>query len=290
MNPTSGQWRDLVFGAGTDFRVRTVEGWEDLPPSRYEKKSRTQGHGAHPSKVWGDERIVTVEGWCWSSAERDAQLAAFQRRMTFDGGEEPLAITVAGRTLTAWAQLITARPMLIRGEWGLGRFGWLVQWRCPDPRRYGAIHTLSTGLPTSGGGLVLPMFSGAPGVGLDFGALGNTGQIVLPNAGTAEASILFKVRGELPQGYEISATGQRLTYPVAVPPGQVVELNTADGSVLVEGTASRRGNLTVADWMQVPPADATDGTAGTLTVQLTSLGGAYDAAAQLEALVVDTYW
>lgn len=286
MNPTSGVWRDLAFGAGTDYRIRTLEGWEELPPSRYDKKPRTQGHGAHPSKVWGDERIVTVEGWCWSAAERDAQLLAFQRRMTFDGGEELLTVTVAGRTLTAWAQLITARPMLLRGDWGLGRFGWLVQWRCPDPRRYGAPLTLSTGLPTSGGGLVFPLF--ATGF-LEFGALGNTGQIVLSNAGTAPASILFQVTGGLPQGYEISAAGQRLTYPVEVPAGQVIDLNTADGSVLVEGTASRRGSLTVADWMQVPAA-APDGTPGSLTAQFTSLGGAYDPAARLDATVVDTYW
>lgn len=289
MNPTSGLWRDLAFGAGSDYRIRSVEGWEELPPSRYDKKPRTQGHGAHPSKVWSDERIVTVEGWCWTETERDAQLLAFQRRMTFDGGEEPLELTVAGRTLTAAAQLITARPMLVRGEWGLGRFGWLLQWRCTDPRRYGAARTLTTGLPTSGGGLVLPMFSGAPGVGLDFGPLGNPGQITVANAGTAPAALLLQIRGALPAGFEVSAAGDALTYPVEVPSGQVIVVNTADGTVLVEGTASRRGNLTRADWMQVPPADP-DGTPGALTLQFTSLGGAYDAAARLEATVVDTYW
>lgn len=286
MNPTSGQWRDLTFGAGTTFRVRTLEGWEELPPSRYDKKPRTHSHGAHPTKVWSDERLVTVEGWCWTAAERDRQLTEFQRRMTFHDGEEPLTLTVAGRTLTAWAQLITARPMLIRGEWGLGRFGWLAQWRCPDPRRYGATNTISTGLPTPGGGLEFPLFEDGF---LDFGELGDTGQIVLSNPGTAAASILFAVTGGLPEGYEVSASGQRLTYPVEVPPRQVINLDTADGSVLVEGTASRRGNLTRAEWMHVPAA-AVDGTPGTLTVQFTSLGGVYDPVAQLAATVVETYW
>lgn len=286
---TSGLWRDLAFGAGTGYRIRSVEGWEELPPSRYDNKPRTQGHGAHPSKVWGGERIVTVEGWCWTAADRDAQLQAWQRRMTFDGGEEVLTLTVAGRTLTAWAQLLTARPMLVRGEWGVGRFGWLLQWRCPDPRRYGPSRTVGTGLPTSGGGLVLPMFSGTPGVGLDFGTLGSPGQVTVSNAGTAPASLLLAVRGALPSGYEISAAGQALTYPVQVPSGQVIALDTGAGTVLVEGTASRRGNLTRADWIQVPPADP-NGTPTQLTLQFTSLGGAYDAAARLEATVTDTYW
>jgi hypothetical protein len=289
MNPTSGQWRDLAFGAGTGYRIRTVDGWDELPPSRYEKKLRSQGHGAHPSKVWSDERVVSVEGWCWTAAERDAQLLAFQRRMTFDGGEEPLQLTVAGRTLTAYAQLLLARPMVIRGEWGLGRFGWLVQWRCTDPRRYGNTRTVSTGLPTSGGGLVFPLFSGAPGVGLDFGALGGTGQVTVSNYGTAPASLLLGVRGGLDLGFEVSAAEQALTYPVQVPSGQVIALDTAAGTVLVEGTASRRGNLTRADWIQVPPADP-DGNPSQLTLQFTSLGGVYDPAALLEATVVDTYW
>lgn len=283
---TSGLWRDLPFGAGTDYRMLVLEGWEELPPSRYEKKPRTQGHGSHPSRVWADERTVTVEGWCWTAAERDAQLLAWQRRMTFGGAEEPLTLTVAGRTLTVLAQLTTARPMLVRGEWGVGRFGWLVQWRCPDPRRYGTTRTASTGLPTSGGGLAFPLF--ATGF-LDFGILGDTGQVTVYHYGTADAPLLLAVRGELPEGFEISAAGLALTYPVQVPSGQVIAIDTGDGTVLVEGTASRRGNLTRADFFTLPPA-APDGSPSTLTLQFTSLGGTYDPAAQLELTVADTYW
>lgn len=287
MNATSIVWRGLTLGAGSVFRIRTLEGWEELPPSRYDKRVRARAHGAHPSSVYADERLVVVEGYCWSSTDRDALLKQLQRFTAFgsDIAAEPLAITAAGRTLTAGAQLLQARPMLLRGEWGIGRFGWLLQWRCPDPLRYDAAQTLSTGLPVASGGLAYPL-----AYPLDYGTPGATGQITLSNGGTADAPIAMQITGSLPQGFEVSAAGQRLTYPVVVPSGQTIGINTDDGTVLIEGTASRRGNLTNAAWMRVPRADPVTGQAGILTLQFTSLGGVFDAAARLAATVKPAFW
>jgi hypothetical protein len=53
--------------------------------------------------------------------------------------------------------------------------------------------------------------------------------------------------------------------------------------VLAEGSADRRGELTVADWLLVPAGTA-------LTCQFTSLGGAYDPYARLTGVVRPTYW
>jgi hypothetical protein len=277
LSKTSITWRDLTVGAGTPYRMLTLEGWEELPGARYEQQPRTNAHGAHPSPVYSDERIVNATGWCWTSDQRDQLLADFRARFTFEDDTEPLTITAAGKTLTAGGQVIAAQPSLLRGQWGVGRFGWLLKWRCPDPLRYGAPVTVSTGLPSAGGGLAYPL-----AYPLDYGATGATGRLTLANSGTAPAPIVFAVTGSLDQGFEISAAGQRLTYPVPVPAGQVIELDTAAGTVLVEGTASRRGNLSNADWMTVPKG-------GELTVQFTSLG-AFDPAALLAATVSGTNW
>lgn len=297
MNPTTAAWGGLTLGAGSRYRILTVEGWEELPPSRYDKQGRASAHGSHPSRRLSDERIVTVTGYCWSATERDQLLAAMQSELTYDdggddGGTRPLAVTLAGRTLTAQAQLIAARQMVLRGEWGIGRFGWLTQWRCPNPLRYGASVTQSTPLPAPGGGLLYPLYSTSGK--LDYGAAGTTGRIALTNSGTADAAVLFTVRGALPEGYELSGSGQRIRSPKPVPAGQVIEIDTAAGTVLVEGTASRRGDLTIADWMLVPRAtrnlDTGVVTPGSLEVQFTSLGGVRDPSALLTATVVETYW
>lgn len=279
MNPTSVAWRGLTIGAGSVYRIRALDGWEELPAHRYEKNPRTRAHGTHASDVWADERIITLEGWCWTAAERDQAVADLQDTMTFGGGEEPLTVTAAGRTLTAQAQLLAARQQLLRGEWGVGRFGWLAQWRCPDPLRYGAAVTAPTGLPSPGGGLLYNLYK--PGK-LDYGTPGGSGRLTLSNAGNAPAPIVFDVLGPLPAGFEISAAGQRLVYPTAVPAGQTITIDTAGGTVLAEGTADRRAELTVADWIQVPPRSD-------LTVQFTSLGG-YEPAASLTASWSETRW
>ena len=280
LSTTTALWRDLTIGYGTAYRMLTLEGWEELPPARYEKNVRTNAHGAHPSPVYSDERIVGIEGWCWGSDDRDQLLADFRARMTYEDDTEPLAVTVAGKTLTAGAQLILAQPTIVRGQWGVGRFGWLLKWRCPDPLRYGDPVTVSTGLPSAGGGLAYPL-----AYPLAYGTTGAPGRVTLVNPGSADAPILLDVTGPLDAGFEVSAieTGQRLTYPVPVPAGQVIELDTAAGTVLVEGTASRRGNLSNADWMLVPKG-------GTLTLQFTSLGGASSDAAELAATVAEANW
>jgi hypothetical protein len=91
------------------------------------------------------------------------------------------------------------------------------------------------------------------------------------------------VTGPLPSGFELSAYGRRLLYPVAVPAGQTVTIDTAAGTVVVEGTANRRAELVVADWLTVPAGS-------TSTVQFTSLGGAYDPAAIVTATYASAWW
>lgn len=283
MGPTSLLWSGLTMATGREatYRILTLEGWEELPSARYDKTPRTSAHGAHPSKVWSDERIVTVTGFCWTATDRDALLAQMQTALVFgDDDQQPLTITAAGRTLTSRAQLLAARQALLRGEWGVGRFGWLAQWRCPDPLRYGPPQTASTPLPDVGGGLTYPLYQSGY---LDYGQPGDTGRITLVNSGSAPAPILFAARGGHDIGFEISAAGQRLTYAAPVPAGQVLELDTAAGTVLVEGTASRRSNLSAYDWMTIPAK-------GSLTVQYTSLGGARDPGAELTATWSEAHW
>jgi hypothetical protein len=280
MGPTSVTWQGLTLATGkaAPYKILSLEGWEERPAARFDKVNRTNGHGSHPSAIWSDERTVTVEGFCFDPEQRDAMLAGIQDVAAFDDGCDPITVTAAGRTLTANAQLVDARPVLERGKWGIGWFGWLLQWRCPDPLRYGPTQSASTGLPTASGGLTYPLT-----YPLSYGTVGATGQITMTNPGTADAPVRFTVTGTLAAGFEISAGTRRITYPDPVPAGQTIVIDTGAGSVLVEGTTSRRGRLTSADWLQVSRK-------GTLTVQFTSLSGLYTADASLTAAWAETRW
>jgi hypothetical protein len=270
-------WRGLVLGGDTDIDVHKITGWDDLDDPRSYDQPRARGHGDHPGDLYGQARIVTVTGEIASRTSRDALAADILAASPLSSTVEDLMITTFGRTLAAGARLIR-RHLPVEEDYASGKVPFALAWRCPDPLRYGQLRTAPTGLPTAGGGLSYPI-----GDLYDYGPLGATGQITLPNEGTAPAPIVFEVTGSLPEGFEISAAGGRLRYPAAVPAGQVIVFDTADGTVLVEGTADRRGELTAADWLQIPPGTA-------LTVQFTSLGGAYDPNARLVAAAAPAYW
>jgi hypothetical protein len=282
---TSVIWGDLTVGAdpASGQTITSIEGWENLPGSRYDNIQRARAHGSHPSPVWSDQRLVTVTGTSYSQDQRDALLLELQASMVY-GDEadvgEPLTITLAGRTLTATGQLLRCDPTVAAGSWNYGLIGWVAQWRCPDPLRYGPEKTATTGLPTSGGGLVYPLT-----YPLAYGAASNPGQITLANAGTAAAPIVFDVTGPLPSGFEISAAG------AAGSPTRSASPRGRHHRGHRRRHRPRRGH-------RRPPRRAhqrrlaahpqgRDG--GSVTVQFTSLGG-YDPAATLAAAWKDTYW
>jgi Phage tail protein len=267
-------WRGLTLGGDSPYVVQSVSGWDDLPEVRSLSAARARGHGEHVGDQFGGARIVTVEGKVAGGA-RDELVRALQDAAPVSSDLEPLTVNMFGRHLTAGARVVR-RALTVGLTYGVGETPFALQWRCPDPLRYGPARTASTGLPTSGTGLAYPLT-----YPLDYGTLGNPGQITLANEGTADAPVVFDVTGPL-GGFEISAGGRRITYPTAVPAGQTVTVDTGAGTVVVEGTSSRRAHLTAADWLHVPAGTA-------LTVQFTSLGGT-DPAATLTARWSAAYW
>lgn len=259
---TTVTWRGLTMigSFGSRHLIKSLDGWDELPPDRFDGDARPQGHGRFDAPVWADARTVTVAGSCWSLTERDALLAELNGAMTWPSGRgttEPLVITHAGLTLTAFARLRRFRPE-IGPEWGAGRFTWVAQWVCPDPLRYGAVVApAAVGFPAPGGGLRTPLFTnGATGVGrLDFGLPGTTGRVTVANPGTADASPQFTAAGPVAsEGFDIVCveTGERLTFATAVQAGSTLVLDSGTGAVLLNGGADQSGYLTSAQWPTVP--------------------------------------
>lgn len=270
-------WSGLTLGGDTEYEVTEIEGWEDLSDISDRSEQRTRGHGDHAGDLFARSRIVTVTGKIVNTTSRDALVRALRSATPVSSVVADLTVDLFGEALTAGARILR-RSVKVAPLYVVGEVPFALQWKCPDPLRYGLAQSATTGLPTSGGGLAYPLT-----YPLDYGATGDPGQVVLSNPGTANAPIVFKVTGSLPSGFEISAAGQRLRYPVDVPAGQTVTIDTGAGTVVVEGTADRRANLAYADWLQVPAGSS-------LTVQFTSLGGVFDAAATLTATMRPAYW
>lgn len=270
-------WGGLTLGGDGPYVVQGVTGWDELPELASLDTPRTRGHGDHIGAQYARARIVTVEGKVADLERRDTLVRALQRATSVSSDVQDLTVSMFGEQLTAGARI--ARRSVTSGlNYGVGEVPFALQWRCPDPLRYGPPVTVSTGLPTAGGGLTYPL-----AYPFDYGAAGNPGQLVLTNEGTADAPIVFDVTGWLPLGFELSSSVGRLTYPQAVPEGQTVTIDTATGSVVVEGTADRRSVLTNADWLQVPAG-------GSLTVQFTSLWAGDQPSAHAAATYREAHW
>jgi hypothetical protein len=281
MADTEITWRGLTLGGDSPYIVQSISGWDDLPDTNDLSQPRTRGDGDHVGDLFSQARIVTVNGKIADLADRDQLAQALKRVTTVRSDLYDLTIETLGQALTSQARVLR-RALPVGEGYALGEVPFSLQFRCPDPLRYGPEQTTSTGLPAAGGGLAWPLFAG--GV-LDWGAAGTPGQVTLTNDGTDDVGFTFDVVAGttygLQQGWEVSAAGQRITYPTAVPAGQTITVDTAAGTVFAEGTADRRGELTNADWLLIPAADPDTGLPGQLTLQFTSLGGTYDPGSRL---------
>jgi hypothetical protein len=254
-------WKGITLGGQGSYIVTDLTGWDELPGLNDLSTPRVRGHGDHLGDQFSQARTVTITGTIVDDpANRDTLALALVAASTVTSSLDTLAITTFDRQLFASARV--TRSMVQAGPtYGVGAVPFALQWKCPDPLRYGpAQASVSTGLPTTGDGLVYPLV-----YPLAYGAAGTPGQVTLTNTGTAPAPFVANVTGSLPNGFELSSAGQRIRYETTVPSGETLTIDTGEGTVVAQGTADRRGNLTVSDWIQVPPLS-------TITVQFSSLG------------------
>lgn len=157
------QWRDATLGGpslgSTSYFLRELVGWEEMPSYKTDTVAVSGGHGTYVAPLQFEDRIVTASGWCVSRAARNALMQGLQASLT-PGLDttvvESLTVNHAGRQLSADARVVrfTLEPEV---GWALGRFGWVAQWLCSDPLRYGPWLSGTAVLPQPGAGLALPL-------------------------------------------------------------------------------------------------------------------------------------
>jgi hypothetical protein len=181
MTDTLVTWNGFTIGGGGDFHVEEITGWDDLPDFTSYDTPRSRGHGDHAGSQFIRARIVTVSGSIANRAARDALAQALISASPVEtDAVDDLTIETFGQSLTAGARLIR-RSLPVGENYAAGAVPFALQWKCPDPLRYGPVQAAaSTGLPTSGGGVVYPLV-----YPLTYGAAGTPGQLTLTNDGTA---------------------------------------------------------------------------------------------------------
>ncbi|MET9372973.1 phage tail protein [Streptomyces sp. NPDC003035] len=234
------QWAGLLIGPGTPFAVDRsgLAGWEDLPEYDSSDAERPTSHGAWPGARYAKPRkvggtIVLIPEY---GAAAEAVRALRQALALLDE-ERWLTVRLHGEMLTVRARIAQRVIPADQGFATQGSSKMSVQWLASDPRRYAVgEQTVSTLAPQPEPGLNWPLTWP-----LDWGQATSTGDVVAENTGSAATHPVITFRGpcSMPTVTE-RVSKRRLRYAIDLATGDELVIDTANGTVTLNGTASRR--------------------------------------------------
>lgn len=191
---TSFTYRGIHIDQSGPFYLQGIEGWASTEGSADDVA--LSGHGSLLTPVRVSARTVTVSGVCVSESLRDSLFWALRRAAGAGFNENtvtsPLVGEHAGFDLTADAQLVRWQATVAQSRWNRGVFGFDLEFKCPDPKLYGAHVSVSSFLTSPVTGLALPT-----SLPTAFPAKPVGGQFTTDNTGTALAPAVFTLQGQI---------------------------------------------------------------------------------------------
>lgn len=232
---------DIQLGFGTRWVIDDpgIVGWEESTPVDKTSEARADSYGDRDTPLRARGRTVQVAGFVTTGTDRDNLVAAFRRALTLpqnprEKGE--LTITTAGRRLMAYGQ-VTGRKILMGSHWGLGRFGWAVQFQCDDYVRYGDELTATAPLTAPAGSGITPPFT--PALVLPF--IAKSGSVTVVNSGERLTPLVATLKG--PQSGNVgivnTTTGKTLRYALSLSSADTLVIDTRKGWAMLNNDSSR---------------------------------------------------
>ncbi|WP_062641343.1 phage distal tail protein [Streptomyces maremycinicus] len=237
------QWAGLLMGPGTSYEIDRggLSGWEDLPEYDSSDADHPTAHGAWPGARYAKPR--RVGGTVWTVPAQDDTASSLtatrvlRQALLLGDAERWLAVRLHGETLAVRArvsQRVLAADRTYTTQ-GVSRAS--VQWYATDPRRYSVTEqTAVTGAPQPESGLTWPLTWP-----LYWGQAASTGDVNADNGGSAPTHPVITFTGPCTKPTVTDRTSaQRLRYEIALAAGDELVVDTAAGTVTLNGTASRR--------------------------------------------------
>ncbi|AXI78061.1 phage distal tail protein [Peterkaempfera bronchialis] len=242
------QWAGLLIGPGTPYRIdrQGITGWEDLPDIDLSDAERPTGHGAWPGAGYAKSRKVGGQIWLLPQPDPDnpdtaeaalATVRMLRQALAQQDEERWLAIRLHGETLAVRAR-VNQRVLTSDRQFATqGVAKATVQWLASDPRRYLTTpQSTSTGAPVWESGLTWPLTWP-----LYWGEAASTGDVAVDNRGSAPTHPVITFRGPCSNPSLTERTsGQRLRYEIDLGADEELVVDTAAGTVTLNGTAARR--------------------------------------------------
>lgn len=267
----------MPFGS-VGFGFSDLTDWYGVPDSKSPVNDRPQANGAYGiADDWRQSAAISFKAF-YSGADRVDMLRNQNALTGAFGTGHPVTATLTDE-LGPTSRVVSIRNARPRDTKGQSVVVFDVDMIAPDPLRYGPALTVSTGLPTAGGGIVYPIT-----YPIDYGTPGNPGSITVSNLGTADTYSLLEVTGGLSGGFELTetTTGRITRFERPIPLGSTVYLNPRTGRVSLDGPSDVSDFLTRSGWWSVPAG-------GTREIQFNSIG-AITGTPTLTARTAPGYW
>ncbi len=268
----------LLLGAGTAYQITDLLGFLDLGGVRAPMTQRARQHGGYvePHYANGATRTLEFNISPTPSAPFGPAVALLRAQTYAQDDVRPLWCQIPGQGLLTGGAQVLARSVPTVQEFALGLVRKAaVQFYFPDPWWYGPTLQVSTGLPTTSGGLPYPL-----AYPLAYGSTA-TGWASTSNPGSEPSSPVFTVVGPHDSGFQVTSVedGITLQYNGALASTDTVVIDTRTGSVTLNGPSNdRRQLLSFAGiWPVIPAANPATGTPGVRTFALSTLGVYYAA-------------
>lgn len=253
---TTIEFEGLTFddAASRGYTISRLAGWWDgaIPKGELEDRGQQSDGYFQVDRSRRAGRVVTVEGeYIGDTMEDTAAAIRTIRALQAKGKASPFRVVEQFSDLRS-TMLLTKAPLLPDQIWQ-PRFGFKFDVTSYDPQLYGPQQVLTAGIPSSGGGLVLP-FGTTPTAYWDFGADGSSGRVSFTNDGTGESWGTLSASGGLGGGFVATdvSTGQVVRFERPIPVGSTVYVNQRTGRAWIDApTNDVSGYLTGRDFFMV---------------------------------------
>jgi len=248
-DPRQIEFNGLLMGSGTPYRWKELTGWDDMPGIDLSDSARPNTDGDYPGMGLYQARLpaLTMQVMAGDNEVMESLLNLLVERLSYDDDEQRLIVYDTSKALFANARVI-ARSVPHTPVRNVGVLTVSVQWRCADPKRFAQFFDRVVTLlpPQNLSGLSYPL-----DFPLDYGITIGTDSAT-GNGGTAPAPVVVTFTGPATRYSLRLDTGEVLGFDLPLATGDTLVVDTADGTVLLNGTSDRSGWLSTES---VPPED-----------------------------------
>jgi len=246
--------RGLLQGAGTAYGLTAVDGLGS-PPLRTDDVDRPRRDGARGQDDYYASRTIVL-GFIIEDtpAGIDGTVDVWKqawRRVT----DVDIALDLSTESTTARRYFGRPRRLSVdegAATWHFGRVVARAEFVAMDPRGYSlAEQSVELSVPVFTGGLTFDLT-----FDMTFGT-GSSGSQIVSNGGNVDTYPTLTLNGPLVQpSVENVTTGETFSFDDTIADGDFVTVDLQERTVLLNGTASRKGKAVGSDWWALALGDS----------------------------------